>query len=62
MLCGPVAGISTGREQTRVPVLNARVVCGPCATISAQNSWPMMTSRLRSMTRGLPARLAVATN
>ena len=45
MLCGPVAGISTGREQTRVPTSSARVVPGPCSTISAQNSWPMMTSR-----------------
>ena len=62
MLCGPVAGISTGREQTRVPIDNARVVPGPCSTISAQNSWPMMTSRPRSMTRGFPARRAVSTN
>src|SRR5215813_5067003 len=62
MLCGPGGGISTGREQTRVPTLKARVVCGPWSTTSALNSWPMMTSRLRSMTRGLPARFAVATN
>jgi len=38
MLCGPVARISTGREQTRVPVASARVVPGPWSTISAQNS------------------------
>ena len=62
MLCGPVARISSGREHTRLPALSARVVAGPCSTISAQNSWPMMTSRARSMTRGLPARRAVATN
>ena len=41
MLCGPVERTSTGREHTRVPTVSARVVSGPCSTISAQNSWPM---------------------
>src|SRR5215510_4007503 len=61
MLCGPVERTRVGREHTRVPALSARVVSGPCSTISAQNSWPMTTSRLRSMTRGLPERLEIST-
>src|SRR6266545_7843249 len=62
MLCGPAARMSTGREHTRVPTLSAPVVSGPCSTISAQNSWPMITSRSRSITRGLPARRELSTN
>src|SRR5215831_10036409 len=61
MLCGPVERTRVGREHTRVPALSARVVSGPCSTISAQNSWPMTTSRLRSIARGLPERLEIST-
>src|SRR5438552_7704716 len=51
----------TGREHTRAPTGSVRAVPGPCSTISAQNSWPITTSRPRSM--GLPpARRAVSTN
>src|SRR5262249_5212321 len=62
MLWGPVGRMSVGREHTRVPTGNRRVVSGPCSTISAQNSWPMTTSRSRSITKALPPRRAVATN
>src|SRR5215468_7005238 len=61
MLWGPVARTSVGREHTRAPALSARVVAGPWSTISAQNSWPMTTSRLRSITRGLPERFEFST-
>src|SRR3984957_4891658 len=33
-----------GTEQTRVPTGRARLVSGPCSTISAQNSWPKTQS------------------
>src|SRR5262245_42917788 len=62
MLCGPAGRMSMGREHTRVPAGSARVVWGPCSTISAQNSCPMTTSRLRSMTSGLPDRREFSTN
>src|SRR5437879_6807913 len=53
--------MSTGREHTRAPTGSVRAVPGPCSTISAQNSWPITTSRRRSM--GLPpARREVSTN
>src|SRR5215510_4765879 len=62
MLCGPVGRMSVGREHTRVPTGSARVVWGPWSTISAQNSWPMTTSRPRSITSGLPDRREFSTN
>src|SRR5437763_14753553 len=61
MVCGPVSRSSTGREHTRVPGLSTRVVRGPCSTTSAQNSWPITTSRARSIGRP-PARREVSTN
>src|SRR4030095_11017223 len=62
MLCGPSARMSMGSEHTRVPTLSAPVVFGPCSTISAQNSWPLITARPRSITRRLPARREFSTN
>src|SRR5207247_2134752 len=38
-----------------------RRVSGPYPTSSAQNSWPMTTSRSRSMTKAFPARREVST-
>ena len=60
-MSGPLARIKPGLEQTRVPTGSVLLVAGPWSTISAQNSWPITTSRERSITNALPARRETST-
>src|SRR5437773_2744966 len=54
MVWRPSGRSSTGIAHTRVPVFKRRSAPGPWSTISTQNSWPMTTSRRRSMI-GVPS-------
>ena len=56
------AGRGPGASRPGCPTGSVLRVPGPYSTISAQNSWPMTTSRERSIVNTLPARRAAATN